>query len=53
MQREDPNHNCLDSLNARNSALDAKLQEAMNQIQDLNKQMNDLHEIHKAEMLKV
>ena len=53
MQRGDPNHNCLDSLNARNSALDAKLQEAMNQIQDLNKHMNDLHEIQKAEMLKV
>ena len=53
MQRGDPNHNCLNCLKARNSDLDAKLKEAMNQIQDLNKQMNDLHEIHKAEMLKM
>ena len=39
MQRGDPNHNCLNTLKARNTELEAQLKEALNQIQVLGKQM--------------
>jgi hypothetical protein len=43
MDRNDPNHNCFESLKARNSDLEAQLKEALNQIKVLGEQMTKQH----------